>query len=96
MRDGQIERQFLRQFLQCRGRRGSFNRYCLVETLSLSDGKAISDYDLLCGISELESEMNEHPGDPMIALVGAIVLSLGNSGLLLLAYLLRGVESECE
>lgn len=39
---------------------------------ALSDGKAIADYDLLCGISELESEMNDHPGDPMIALVVAL------------------------
>ncbi|KIC47040.1 MAG: hypothetical protein AB3N07_04565 [Ruegeria sp.] len=39
---------------------------------ALSDGKAITDYDLLCGISELESEMNDHPGDPMIALVVAL------------------------
>jgi multicomponent Na+:H+ antiporter subunit F len=34
--------------------------------------------------------------DPMIALVAAIVLSLGNSGLLLLANLLKGLESECD
>jgi multicomponent Na+:H+ antiporter subunit F len=34
--------------------------------------------------------------DPMIAVVGVIVLSLGNSGLLLLANLIRGMEAECE
>lgn len=34
--------------------------------------------------------------DPMIALVAVIVLSLGNSGLLLLANLIRGMEAECE
>jgi multicomponent Na+:H+ antiporter subunit F len=34
--------------------------------------------------------------DPMIALVAVIVLSLGNSGLLLLANLIRGLEAECE
>ncbi|WP_235962753.1 hypothetical protein [Ruegeria haliotis] len=39
---------------------------------ALSDGKAISDYDLLGGISELEGEMLEHPDDPMIALVVAL------------------------
>ena len=39
---------------------------------ALSDGKALSDYDLLCGISELEDEMREHDGDPMIALVVAL------------------------
>jgi multicomponent Na+:H+ antiporter subunit F len=31
-------------------------------------------------------------GDPMVALVGVIVLSAGNAGMLLLAHLLRGVE----
>ena len=34
--------------------------------------------------------------DPMIAVVAVIVLSLGNSGLLLLANLIRGMEAECE
>lgn len=34
--------------------------------------------------------------DPMIGLVGVIVLSLGNSGLLLLANLIRGLEAECD
>ncbi len=38
---------------------------------ALSDGKAIADYDLLCGISELEGEMNDSPDDPMIGLVVA-------------------------
>ncbi|WP_237212405.1 hypothetical protein [Ruegeria lacuscaerulensis] len=39
---------------------------------ALSDGKALSDYDLLGGISELEDEMREHAGDPMITLVVAL------------------------
>lgn len=34
--------------------------------------------------------------DPMIGLVGVAVLSLGNSGLLLLANLLQGLEAECD
>ncbi len=36
---------------------------------ALSEGKAISDYDLLGGISELEAELQDHPNDPMIGLV---------------------------
>ncbi|WP_299894697.1 hypothetical protein [uncultured Ruegeria sp.] len=39
---------------------------------ALSDGKAISDYDLLGGISELEGEMADNPDDPMIATVVAL------------------------
>ncbi len=39
---------------------------------ALSDGKALSDYDLLGGISELEGEIQNHPDDPMIALVVAL------------------------
>ncbi|WP_298933139.1 hypothetical protein [uncultured Ruegeria sp.] len=39
---------------------------------ALSDGKAISDYDLLTGISELEGEMREAPDDAMLALVVAL------------------------
>ncbi len=39
---------------------------------ALSDGKAISDYDLLGGIAELESEMSEHADDPMIAAIVAL------------------------
>lgn len=39
---------------------------------ALSDGKAVSDYDLLGGISELETEMRDHPGDPMIAAIVAL------------------------
>ncbi|WP_209504496.1 MULTISPECIES: hypothetical protein [unclassified Ruegeria] len=39
---------------------------------ALSDGKAISDYDLLGGISELEGELSDNPGDPMIAAVVAL------------------------
>lgn len=39
---------------------------------ALSEGKAISDYDLLGGISELEGEMLERPDDPMMALVVAL------------------------
>lgn len=34
--------------------------------------------------------------DAMIGLVAVVVLSLGNSGLLLLASLIKGMESECE
>ncbi len=39
---------------------------------ALSDGKAIQEYDLLCGISELENEYRLHSGDPMIGLVVAL------------------------
>ncbi|MEM7090156.1 MAG: hypothetical protein AAF496_11325 [Pseudomonadota bacterium] len=39
---------------------------------ALSDGKAVSDYDLLGGISELEGEMSEYPGDPVIAATVAL------------------------
>lgn len=39
---------------------------------ALTDGKAISDYDLLGGIAELENELREHPDDPMIGLVVAL------------------------
>lgn len=39
---------------------------------ALADGKAISDYDLLGGISDLECEMQDHSDDPMIALVVAL------------------------
>lgn len=39
---------------------------------ALSDGKAISDYDLLGGISELEGEMAERPDDPMMSAVVAL------------------------
>jgi len=39
---------------------------------ALSDGKPIADYDLLCGISELEGEMRDHSDDPMIGLVVAL------------------------
>ncbi|WP_170577366.1 hypothetical protein [Ruegeria arenilitoris] len=39
---------------------------------ALSDGSALCEYDLLGGISELEDEMREHPGDPMITLVVAL------------------------
>lgn len=39
---------------------------------ALSEGVAIVDYDLLCGISELETELLEHPDDPMIGLVVAL------------------------
>lgn len=39
---------------------------------ALSDGKELSDYDLLGGISELEGEVQNHPDDPMIALVVAL------------------------
>lgn len=39
---------------------------------ALSDGKALSDYDLLGGISELEAEMLDQPDDPMIAVVVAL------------------------
>ena len=34
--------------------------------------------------------------DMMIGLVGVVVLSLGNSGLLLLAHLIKGMEGECD
>jgi multicomponent Na+:H+ antiporter subunit F len=34
--------------------------------------------------------------DPMIGLVAVVVLSLGNSGLLLLAYLIKGMEDQCD
>jgi len=34
--------------------------------------------------------------DAMIGLVAVVVLSLGNSGLLLLAYLIKGMEAECD
>ncbi|WP_237217133.1 hypothetical protein [Ruegeria lacuscaerulensis] len=39
---------------------------------ALSDLKEVRDYDLLGGISELEDEMRENAGDPMIALVVAL------------------------
>jgi len=39
---------------------------------ALSEGRAIQDYDLLAGISELEGVMQDHPDDPMIALVVAL------------------------
>ncbi len=39
---------------------------------ALSDGAALSEYDLLGGISELEDEMRAHPDDPMIILVVAL------------------------
>ncbi len=39
---------------------------------ALSEGRAIRDYDLLAGISELECEIQDHPDDPMIALVVAL------------------------
>ncbi|WP_254437968.1 hypothetical protein [Ruegeria arenilitoris] len=39
---------------------------------ALSDGKALSEYDLLGGISELEDEMRAQPNDPMITLVVAL------------------------
>ncbi|WP_152563288.1 hypothetical protein [Ruegeria halocynthiae] len=39
---------------------------------ALSDGKALSEYDLLGGISELEDEMHAHDNEPMIALVVAL------------------------
>ncbi|UWR01829.1 hypothetical protein K3740_12215 [Ruegeria conchae] len=39
---------------------------------ALSDGKAMSDYDLLGGIFELEGEIQNHPNDPMITLVVAL------------------------
>jgi multicomponent Na+:H+ antiporter subunit F len=35
-------------------------------------------------------------GDAMIGLVAVIVLSLGNSGLMLLAHLIKGMEAECD
>jgi len=34
--------------------------------------------------------------DPMIGLVGVIVLSMGNSGQLLLSNLIHGMEDECD
>lgn len=34
--------------------------------------------------------------DPMIGLVAVVVLSLGNSGLMLLAHLIKGMEAECD
>ncbi|MFC1762418.1 hypothetical protein ACFL6U_10110 [Planctomycetota bacterium] len=34
--------------------------------------------------------------DPMIGLVAVVVLSLGNSGLMLLACLIKGMEAECD
>lgn len=34
--------------------------------------------------------------DPMIGLVAVVVLSVGNSGLLVLANLFKAMESECE
>lgn len=34
--------------------------------------------------------------DPMIGLVAVVVLSVGNSGLLLLANLIKAMEAECE
>ncbi|MCG7519158.1 hypothetical protein [Ruegeria sp. Ofav3-42] len=39
---------------------------------ALSDAKALSEIDVLSGISELEDEMRAHSGDPMIALVVAL------------------------
>ncbi|KIC42038.1 hypothetical protein RA27_01115 [Ruegeria sp. ANG-R] len=39
---------------------------------ALSNGRALSDYDLLGGVSELEGEIQNHPDDPMIALVVAL------------------------
>ncbi len=39
---------------------------------ALSDGRTQSDYDFLAGISELEGEIQNHPDDPMIALVVAL------------------------
>lgn len=39
---------------------------------ALSDGKALSDYDLLAGVADLEDEMQAHPDDPMIALIVAL------------------------
>ena len=40
--------------------------------------------------------LSQFRDDAMVGLVAAVVLSLGNSGLLLLANLLRGLESECD
>mgnify|MGYP000566109351 CR=1 FL=1 len=54
---------------------------------ALSDGKAISDYDLLGGISELEGEMADNPDDPMIA----TVVSLAHIDL---AWAWRGTASD--
>lgn len=34
--------------------------------------------------------------DPMMGLVAVVVLSLGNSGLMLLAHLIKGMEVKCE
>nr|WP_170444954.1 hypothetical protein [Ruegeria arenilitoris] len=39
---------------------------------ALSDGCAIAEYDLLGGISELEGVKQDHPDDPMIALIVAL------------------------
>ncbi|WP_420584480.1 hypothetical protein [Ruegeria sp.] len=39
---------------------------------ALSDTTALSEYDLLGGISELEDEMREHSDDPMITLIVAL------------------------
>ncbi|WP_377189946.1 hypothetical protein [Ruegeria meonggei] len=39
---------------------------------ALSDGQALSEYDLLGGISELEDEMCAYPNDPMVTLVVAL------------------------
>ena len=39
---------------------------------ALSDGRAFAEYDVLAGISELEGVMQDHPGDPFIALIVAL------------------------
>lgn len=39
---------------------------------ALSDTRALSDYDLLGGISELETVLLDHPNDPMIGMVVAL------------------------
>ena len=39
---------------------------------ALSDAKALSEFDVLSGISELEDEMRAHSDDPMIALIVAL------------------------
>lgn len=39
---------------------------------ALTDMNALCEYDVLCGISELEDEMRAHPDDSMIALVVAL------------------------
>ncbi|MGV6803294.1 MAG: hypothetical protein ACWA49_03740 [Ruegeria sp.] len=39
---------------------------------ALSDIRAISEYDLLAGVSELEGVMQDHPDNPMIALIVAL------------------------